>query len=1082
VADIYVTEYTIGGNTYKYKDSEITTELEGKVDKIYGHRLITPEEIDKLENIEAGAQVNIPIDNYIDYTNESTNPVQNKVLAQELDDIRQLPRPNAQPVPKLGMVVNLAEITPVSEFTPDYDEETINIATFTNNDGSTGTLKIPFTSNVSITPVENLPEPKVKIADFTINGDDGELWAPQGGGSGGGGQTQIDCLYIAPSGSTTAGNIDLSHSYVNYDLICFIVCVDPPGSEPLEKISTLFEKNQLVLNDYIRLGGSTDFNTWLRYQITAVDGLTLRGTYGSDIYVETIYGIKLGGSIVEVTPITATGTKIATIRVNGIDHDIWSPDPPVDSALDSVSENPVQNKVIKNALDGKVDTHGTDRLMTDAEGTKLSGIEAGAQVNVQSDWNQSDSGEDDFIKNKPSIPNNIDDLTDVTITNPTDGQVLKYNNGVWENGTGGGTGTIIDVQVDNVSVVTSGVANIDTMTGAGAAAAGSKGLVPAPASGDNEKFLRGDGTWQTVSGGGTTVVANPSGTATDTLNKVQIDNTIYDIDGSGSANIEEMTKAQYEQITPLQDSVYFVYGTAVDYVYAQSNRGTTYKYSDVSDVENKLAIFVNLNNTIYTGFFFDVTTRISTLMTSDDLSSFAEKLQLLYVTNTTNTLTQNQNTPTLYWVNGSNQDTLYLDATDLTNVGIKSGYSNCISYLYYNKELEDNSIYLNERQYSNTLNSGSSSSGSGYTQTLLWDYEDDNEGVIPYQPFTVTLRQSIDNFDELVIENVSSSSDITDQTWKSSGQWRINVDMLNDSEILANYIAYTSYGSRSSRYHIVGTTFEKTANNASNINGLVRVYGIKYTGGGSGGGNITGVDLTQAQYNQLAPEQKNDPTKMYFVSDSSDGGEQNGLFNKSVIQSQNILSEFEYRYKTLESKANNVSIYPPTITHYIDGSYIPFIDLGASNTSFTAYAVIKVLTSGGNYNLISAMNANSTGKAPNLYTNGNKIYTSVHGTDTDTGIASNVYNVVSLVVDGTNKKAKFYINGVAYYSGDGKSFTTSGRYVGFSGSMNQATMLLVNTCKSDFIYGAVVAGIETDADIIANHNLLMTEYADYIGQ
>lgn len=41
-----------------------------------------------------------------------------------------------------------------------------------------------------------------------------------------------------------------------------------------------------------------------------------------------------------------------------------------------------------------------------------------------------------------------------------------------------------------------------TMTGAGASTAGTSGLVPAPASGDNEKFLRGDGTWQTVSSGG----------------------------------------------------------------------------------------------------------------------------------------------------------------------------------------------------------------------------------------------------------------------------------------------------------------------------------------------------------------------------------------------------------------------------------------------------------------------------------------------------------------------------------------------------------------------------------------------------
>lgn len=42
---------------------------------------------------------------------------------------------------------------------------------------------------------------------------------------------------------------------------------------------------------------------------------------------------------------------------------------------------------------------------------------------------------------------------------------------------------------------------VPNMTGAGASTAGSNGLVPAPASGDNEKFLRGDGTWQTAGGG-----------------------------------------------------------------------------------------------------------------------------------------------------------------------------------------------------------------------------------------------------------------------------------------------------------------------------------------------------------------------------------------------------------------------------------------------------------------------------------------------------------------------------------------------------------------------------------------------------
>lgn len=52
----------------------------------------------------------------------------------------------------------------------------------------------------------------------------------------------------------------------------------------------------------------------------------------------------------------------------------------------------------------------TDKNYTNAEKTKLSGIEAGAEVNVQSDWNVSLTSSDAYIKNKPSIPSKTSDL------------------------------------------------------------------------------------------------------------------------------------------------------------------------------------------------------------------------------------------------------------------------------------------------------------------------------------------------------------------------------------------------------------------------------------------------------------------------------------------------------------------------------------------------------------------------------------------------------------------------------------------------------------------------------------------------
>lgn len=67
----------------------------------------------------------------------------------------------------------------------------------------------------------------------------------------------------------------------------------------------------------------------------------------------------------------------------------------------------------------------TDNNFTNADVTKLSGIQAGAEVNVQSDWNEADNTADDYIKNKPTIPTNTSDLnndsgfldsSDITVT------------------------------------------------------------------------------------------------------------------------------------------------------------------------------------------------------------------------------------------------------------------------------------------------------------------------------------------------------------------------------------------------------------------------------------------------------------------------------------------------------------------------------------------------------------------------------------------------------------------------------------------------------------------------------------------
>ena len=84
----------------------------------------------------------------------------------------------------------------------------------------------------------------------------------------------------------------------------------------------------------------------------------------------------------------------------------------------------------------------TKNNFTDALKTKLDGIAANAEVNVQSDWNSS-SG-DNQILNKPTIPSNIGDLSNVSNTSPSTNQVLKWDGSNWSPGadnTSSGSGT-----------------------------------------------------------------------------------------------------------------------------------------------------------------------------------------------------------------------------------------------------------------------------------------------------------------------------------------------------------------------------------------------------------------------------------------------------------------------------------------------------------------------------------------------------------------------------------------------------------------------------------------------------------------
>ena len=123
------------------------------------------------------------------------------------------------------------------------------------------------------------------------------------------------------------------------------------------------------------------------------------------------------------TPITVDGTQQTTVEacLAALNAYIKTKQDALtfDNEPTLNSDNPVKSGGIYSAIEaektraqtaeaGKVDVIAGKGLSTEdyttEEKTKLSGIESGAEVNVQADWNQSDNTKDDYINNKPSIP------------------------------------------------------------------------------------------------------------------------------------------------------------------------------------------------------------------------------------------------------------------------------------------------------------------------------------------------------------------------------------------------------------------------------------------------------------------------------------------------------------------------------------------------------------------------------------------------------------------------------------------------------------------------------------------------------
>lgn len=204
------------------------------------------------------------------------------------------------------------------------------------------------------------------------------------------------------------------------------------------------------------------------------------------------------------------------------------------------------------------------------------------------------SGSYSDLSNKPTIPSKTSDLTndsdfiDTSYLEPNPSETgsvtlnkLKIDNTIYDMPSGGGGSSTL-----------SGLSDVNLIS---------------PSDGQVLKYDATNQEWiNGTDSGGTTVVANPSGTATDDLTKIQIGSTIYDIPGSGgggsdsgftllwqNSDTTQSFSSQEVQATGLSDYDWIgvVYNEASDssgrnpiemMIYSNSSgaKTTTHMYSD----------------------------------------------------------------------------------------------------------------------------------------------------------------------------------------------------------------------------------------------------------------------------------------------------------------------------------------------------------------------------------------------------------------------------------------------------------------------------------------------------------------------
>ena len=139
---------------------------------------------------------------------------------------------------------------------------------------------------------------------------------------------------------------------------------------------------------------------------TKTSDLINDGADGTSTYAEAdgLSAVATSGSYTDLLDTPTIGDATVTIQKNGTTAGTFKANATVDKSINITV--PTKTSDLSNDSNFVVDANyvHTDNNFDNTAKNKLASIAGGAEVNVQSDWNETNTEDDAYIKNKPTIP------------------------------------------------------------------------------------------------------------------------------------------------------------------------------------------------------------------------------------------------------------------------------------------------------------------------------------------------------------------------------------------------------------------------------------------------------------------------------------------------------------------------------------------------------------------------------------------------------------------------------------------------------------------------------------------------------